>query len=517
MPRMLGEGYWGGGNLAGVIPVDAESEPQLTGYFELIANQTHPILKERQDQIAINLLGLAGGRPYVLKRLSRFPGELKVEWEGGQRKDGSKVTGRRDRAHNVPHLGRIANKICEWIFSVPVKRTNADDEVLKNISGTGDSVTQLMKEVNNCLTVARWCWIGLNAPPSATDEVPLPEAKNYRPYWEVYKPTDVIDWKFDGMGELIWLKTEGISFDDTDPKAARKKVKMRFLWERGSEGQPATVTRFIYKDDTTIEKGEKVPLQNLTKVPFILVGKPTAEPHAFDDLESINKTILDLESCNDENYYKAMFPLRYIPRSALENAMDVYGATADDAASMMFGLGSPILLSPDDPTPGIMMPPGDAMGKIREEINSRKRDLFDAVGMMIAKETKQVESAEAKQWDHIDVEMFLRDRAQILQEAETQAVNLTKEWDPNFQEWAPEYNTEFDIPDFKEEIEALVLAEQMPQPIELTRLRQQRLYALLKKRMSGAVDQELDQAIMEAIEAFEGVTMEPFAPEPLQI
>ena len=527
MPRK-GEGQWGGGNITGSIPVSLNTAQATTSYFALIAERRHRILADRKAQLEINLLGLEGGRPYVKQRLSRFAGESKAEWEGDKRKDGSTVTGRRDRAHNIPHLSRITNKLNEWIFSTPVKRTAADPLVIADITTDGDSVSSVMKDANRYLSATGWCWIGLNAPNTGGGERTVSEIEKakLRPYWNIYSALEVVDWSISATGDILWLLTESTTYENADPKTKATKRKIRLLWERagmatdgqGNKSPFATVTRFTYKpdDDNTIEKGEMYPLTGITGVPFVLVGKISDKPHAFDDLESINKTILDLESCNDENFYHAMFPQRYIPLSAIENVKEQFQVNAEEAVGMLFGLGYPIMIGPEDTAPGFITPDSAAMGKIREEIKERKRELYDAVGLMIAKETRQVESAEAKAWDHIDVEMFLKERAQILQEAETRAVAIHKEWDPRLKEWSPEYHTEYDIPNFKEEMEALVLGEQIAQPIELVRLRLRRLVELYAKRLAGGFDPDEEAILAEAIENFTGPTFEtiPMGEEP---
>lgn len=525
MPPNKGEGFWGGGNIVGPLgtPIEYTNGQQPVTLLAVIAQRTNTVLQAREIQLATNILGLEGGRPYVAARLSRFPGENKIEWEGGQRSDGSTVTGRKDRAPCVQHLARIAHKLNEWLFSTAPTRTGGDDTVKADITNTGDSVDDVMKDANDFLTAAGWCWIGLNAPPNDGSEKTLRQIREQRlrAYWQLYSPLDVRDWELDPLtGETVWALTESTNIQNSNPRRSAVKTKHRFLWERSpGPGKPAQVTRFDYAphDDKTIASATAYPLLGLNKCPMILIGKPSAKPHPFDGLESINKSILDLESCNDENYYKAMFPQRFIPAAAVDAVTERFHVDADEAVSMLFGLGYPILLGADDPAPGFMMPDASAMGKIRDEIRERKREMFESVGLMISKETKQVESAEAKAWDHQDVAMFLSERAARIEAGERKCVALTAEWDKNFQPWETNYNRDFDIPDFKSEMEAIVIGEQVSQPIEMTRLRLRRMQQLLAKRLSGGLSNDEATALDKAIKNWTGPQLSPILEPEIQI
>ncbi|MDA1044349.1 MAG: hypothetical protein O3C57_03895, partial [Verrucomicrobia bacterium] len=351
MGTLKGEGFWGGGNVVGKIRAAVSRTGTMDGpaLHRIIQDREHPVIKARKHQIAINLLGICGGRPYVNARLSRFPGETKFEWEGGDRTDGSKVTGRRDRAPNVPHLRRIANKINEYNFSTPPIREGADPEIVSDITATGDGINRLMKTVNDYITACGWCWINVNAPAATGEGDPTLaeiQERKLRPYWQIYSPISVVDWCHDDTGSLLWLLTDTVSTDNSNPFAPLVAHRKRTLWQSASHaGQPTAMsTAFWYgKDGESIGPTRtEQAIRGMTELPWVMCGSASAEPNGFDDMESINKTILDLESCNDENFYKAMFPQRYIPISALENAREQFQVTAEEGINMIFGLGWPI-------------------------------------------------------------------------------------------------------------------------------------------------------------------------------
>jgi hypothetical protein len=462
------DGFWGGGNIIGKLITASPfaKRPQSNNEFEQIANSLHPTLKARREQIGINLLGVDGGRRYVEARLSRFSAETKIEWEGGNRADGSKVTGRKDRSHNVPTLGRLVSKVNQYVFSEPPVRDGAEPDVIDSITNAGQSVDDLMKRVNRYVIAAGWCWLGVDAPDLPEGMILDAETKSrykIRPYWKLYSPLDVVNWSISPTGFVNWCITQGHIMVDGGPRVGVNRVKVRILWE------PGKVTVYNYSEDgKTITDSQSIDTK-LDFVPLFPVGLISDEPMPFDDLESINRSIMDLESCNRENYFKAVYPQRYMPASAIENANQAYNKEGAEIGAAIVGLGYPILINPDDKEPGIIMPPADALKGMRDEITSLKGEMYETFGFALRHQTRQVESAEAKAWDHLDVEKVMRESAQRLEAAEKKAVEMSVAYDSEFPAWEPSYNTTFDIGDFTNEIQGIVMASAVSMPDSMAR------------------------------------------------
>jgi len=468
--------------------------------IKTISERYNEIYSGRAEQISINLLGWKGGRPYVEERLSRFPGESNTDWDGGTRKDGTAFTGRKDQAHVIPYLGRIVNKINQHVFSEPPVRDGIPEDIENDISNNGKSINELMTEVNSYYSVCKWCWIGIDAPTVGIDTEISQEEKErqkIRPYWSVYSPLSVVDWYFNESGELQWILTEGYDYVAENPYTKPYNQKYRKLWEFGQ------VTKYKYKinDDETVEDVEVTPLSLKNTIPFVLVGDLSAEPYDFDNLESINRTIMDLESCNRQNFYNSCFPQMKVAVSVLDTVMQKFEVNADQATQMIMGFNYPILMSENDKEPGFIMPDADAIGTMREELLKLRKELFDSTGLMMQKETKQVESAEAKGWDWLDIQAVLKQRARILSEAERKAIEISNEWDPAFPVWEPDYNTNFEVVNFKFDMEALILAANLPLPKDLSLYIYERIFELLKKQGKD-ITEEQEKAINEAIKNY---------------
>jgi len=471
---------------------------------KIIATRENPVYESREDQLKINLSGLKGGRPYVEMRLSRFSGESKADWDGTNRKDGSIVTGRKEQSHCIPYLGRIAEKINQYVLGVRPVRNGADLDILNDITSDGESINQFMRKVNSQITACRWCWIGLDMPRmtegtlSAADKASL----KIRPYWKLYTALDVADWKISDTGRIEWLITEEKIYQCSTPFEPASNNEVRRIWE------PGKVTTIIFKGDsdkvmsTTEDALEVSPGKPLPAVPFVLCGEISDEPHQFDNLESINRTIMDLESANRQNFFKCVFPQAYIPTATLDNVKQQFEVNADKAVSMIMGMGYPILLNTGDPAPGYMMPDASAIGTMRTEIDALRMAMFVSVGLMLQQETRQVASAESKAWDFLDVTQVMRERAELLEDAERKAMNIMTLWDSSVPVWEPLYNRSFDAGNFETEIASIIQAMTAEQPDELRRVMLKKLYERVKLIGTGAIDEKTEKAILAAIDIF---------------
>ena len=471
--------------------------------FKIIAERSNEIYDSRETHNFINLLGWKGGTPYIDERLTRFPGEATEDWDGGTRSDGSVFKGRKETAHVVPHLTRIVEKINQYVLGVNPKREGISEEVEKDISANGESVTQIMKLANSYLTVNGWCWLGIDAPFIAPEEQISQEQKEMekiRPYWKVYSALEVVDWKIDSTGNILWVLTEGWDYVADSPYEVPYSQRYRQLWELGG-----IVTKYLYdpKSNDKIVSKEVMEISLKDIVPFVLVGKLDTEPIGFDNLESINRTILDLESCNRQNFYNSVFPQMYVPASLLDVVMQKFNVDALEAVNMIVGYNYPIFLSEGDATPGFIMPDASTIGTMRTELDSLRNELFNSVGLMLQQDTKQVASAESKAWDHLDVEQVMKERASILQDAERKAVLISMQWDPEFPEWDPEYNSDFNITNFKEDIEALIKANDSNLPIEMKQQIQKHILHILDKKIK--ISDEDKESIISSIDSIDSI------------
>lgn len=456
------------------------------------------IYEERFEQMETNLLSVQGGREYVSRRLSRFAGESRIDWEGGRRADGIQVTGRKQQTHCFPYAGRIVNKISQHVFSDTPKRENCPPEIEKDASADGKPINDIMRQANDYLTACGWCWLGVDAPAIDEQVSQLEKVANkIRPYVQVYSPLEVVDWKFNGIGGLEWLITESKATEITTVDAPETCYTVRRIW---SIGQVRTVK--LYKDakgKTAIESDDTIAI-GYAGVPFVLVGSICTSGHAFDDIESVNRTIMDLESVNRANFFKRCYPQMVLPVSCIQNTSDAYGSTGVAAAELIVGMNYPILISKDDPNPFYLMPTASDMNALRVELQHLKSNMFESVGLMLQSESRQVASAESKAWDYLDVSQVMKARAEILETAENKVAEIVNKWDSSIPQWTATYNRQFDIGDFGAEMNALIMAVNTSMPAEMHRMILTKIFNRLDRLGSQVSDEqraEIEQAIAE--------------------
>lgn len=447
---------------------------------DVIFSRINRVLASRTDALDRNILAIKGGTPYVQARLWRAPNESDLSWSGVNA-DGMTVagcTGRINRACNVNDAGRIASKINQYLFAEPAKRTSIDADWAKAVTPDGRGIDLFWQDVSELITANGWCWISADrgAPeidpttgkPAARSVAQRPESDRIR--WQVYPATAVRDWCFDEAGHLLWLVTASMIYDAKDPFVQAQEYESRTLWRRGEGLTGATYqTWTLIGDDYVIAAEGSVSSK---EIPFVLVGTPSAEPWWFDDVESIQAQVLNLDSLYVEILVRTCYPQLVIPSSAYENVATrlIERDGAIDGSSVVEvvkeivrGMDTPFVESAEDKGITRTISPSMAdMQALPTEIARKRRLLFDNAGLaLFNKETRQVQSAESKQFDHLDTEMTLRSRASMLQQAEKAMVDISKALDSTFQAYEPEWSMSFDVSDLAEDSAALVTLQQI--------------------------------------------------------
>lgn len=466
-------------------------DPRLT--------RSHMILNARAEQIRLNLLAVAGGRPYINARLSRLPYESDVSWGGSATRRpsekrfstavGNGGAGRKDRAFLVNDAGRIANKINQFVLSNEVKRLNANPVFLADTTRTGTPINAFMSRVSEIITAARWCWISVDRDSQQKDaqgqpvvrSVAAKEASGDRVFWSVWNPNEVVDWHFDRNGILLWLITEQIVFQNEDVTKEPETKIVRTIWKQGAG------VRLWLNKDRMIAKEEPFST-TLNEVGFIPVGNPSADAWWFDDVEAVQAAILNMESAHTENLFQTAFPQMIIPDGMLQNVMQQMKFTSDASMELIRGLNYPIIepLEAAGLTRYLMPAAGD-YNAIPTQITRLRAALREIVGLALQSpsDTRQVSSADAKSWDHLDSEQVLKERAQILEEAETKAVELSKRLDNTFASYQPSYEKNFDVRDLNTELDALL--------------------KINDTTLSKAAGKEIQRAIVEVLDRLTGL------------
>ena len=423
---------------------------------ELIATRLHDVIKARKHQLEDILMAYSGGKPYIDSRLNKFPCETSTEFRN-----------RKQQAFLSNYLRRITDQISQSIFAIEPKRNNIDIDFYHDVSLTGDNfgINDLMAEVNKYLTIAGWCWVRVDRLGSPTDEdgnpidqsISLKQQRGDRIYLSAYSPLQVVDWGFDAVGRLKWVLTEEEFVKDSDSAfEASRKIKARTLYQDGE----AIV--YEIKSDATGKKSAKEierTSYSYNQPPFILVGKPSDEPHIYDDIESIQSSLLNLESSYNYSLWRSHFSVLVISEGCISAMMEQPDVKdSGEAVDLIISEGRALTEDADSKNLTRYISPSAADKQvIPDQIQFLKQEIHDTLGMMLRKPGRQAESAEAKAWDYKQIEAFLKQRANYLQFIEEKIVEMALSIDPDFEFYDPFYNKDFAIRDLKNELETIIL------------------------------------------------------------
>lgn len=456
----------------------------------------HPILASRISQIVTNMLALRGGRPYIDARLSRFPAESDIDFEGltaeqALAKGLNACQGRKQRAYCPNYSGRIAKKIDQYVFKTPVVREGIDPLFAMNCTATGKTISQFMEEASSLSTAVRWCWAGVDRPRSIEGESRYDKRmRGDRVFWRLYEPQEVINWEYDCSGKLLFVVTREETTFQARPLEQRKVITRYTVWE------PNLVTVFDNDAVSSIPTGTSV-------VPFVQIGNPSALPWWFDDVEMCQKTLLDKQSALDTAIYKAVYPLLVIPQSVVENMKQegVQDTAISKNVRLKIGMSSPIQESIEESgiTRYVTGSTVD-IAFIRTEITSAVKELYETVGLAMQVESRDAASAEAKAWDHLDAGAVLAQRAEMLENAEKALVEISDQIGSGgaFKAWEPKYAREFDISNLDSDMAATVQFAGLPCPSDAM----QKLIAAAYERVAARLGVPKDK-VAEAMKSIE--------------
>ena len=479
-----------------------------------ITDRKHKIMAKREAQIRRNALAIDGGRDYIDERLWRAPNETDMSWSGDMTRG---IVGRKERTGLVNDAGRVANKINQYIFKEQAKLDGADKVFLDDCTGEGESVHDFMQRVNTAFTYGRWCWLQADRAPLAEGESET-EANKAPIKWVLWDALDVPDWCMDAAGNIKWLITRSAIYQNDDPRQTAKDAMLYTLYEKRDDGH-------VYITEKT-DKGnvsglrENFVLPGLERIPFALIGRPSAKAWWFDDVENLQAQILNLDSMHYETLTETVFPQLVLPSSignSLETRLSEKKVQGQSVVSVIkeltLGRKIPILEGAEDKGISRFITPSGEMKLLTEEAGRKRALLFDMVGLaLFNKETRQIQTAESKQFDQLDTNSTLANRAIVLQHAESSLIELSQMFDKNFKAWEPAYPSKFDVVDVAALSQTLTQTANMPNKTpKVKKIEAKCAVRVLKEVAAGSVTQEEIDAAMEEIDNtdFEEPTMLP--------
>lgn len=181
---------------------------------------------------------------------------------------------------------------------------------------------------------------------------------------------------------------------------------------------------------------------------------------------------LNLDSNHFETLVETLYPQLIAPMSLL-NTLDVNLSLERMSGKEIIALQRELIKGRKNPfyetaeDKGVtryLIPPSDGVKLLPDECARKRNLLFDMAGLaLFNRETRQIQTAEAKAFDQMDTNSTLGNRALMLQDAEKKLIALSRYFDPSFREYEPVYPSKFDVVDAAAMSQAIQVVVNLPQ------------------------------------------------------
>lgn len=461
--------------------------------YQSLFSREHPFYSSHKHIWMRNHKAYSGGKEYVVVALIPHLSEIQEEYQE-----------RIKRAYYFNWPRKIARIITQYVMATRPERENADPDLVEDWSRTGLRVDEVMRQFSTCLNIFGCAWLAVDMPSfdgikTKADEI----NERLRPYVVALSPMQVPDWCYGADGNLDWVLVKEFIYDNSDPFNTPVEIRIRKLWTRNS------VT--IVANYSNGKTETKTINHNLGIVPFIrkveVDGFGLNANHWFDDVVSISDAILNNESEAQMNTIKQMFGLLVVSESFANNAAsaidsdDKQTGTSPHSISSVIGRSAAIIESSEDK--GIsryISPSGAENSTIRAENQALIRQLFECIGLSVSKDTKMVESAESKLWDFQNIEQFMRNRADLLEQSEYQAWEIMSKWSPEIPLPHISYNRNFAVLDLQQSVSTLLALSGFNQDSDEYQREINKTAVVLLNRLRQ-LPQDKHEAISEEIES----------------
>jgi len=408
-------------------------------------SRRHPQVIRQRERWQRAEKAYSGGRTYLDLALIRHVSEVGPEFEERKR-----------RAYYFNYPRRIARLISQYVLAEEPQRQGCDETLTEDFSRTGLRVSEVMRQLSTLVNCFGAAWVLVDMPPVIGEmDLEQQRVQRIRPFAVPLKPWEVADWSYGDDGRLDWALVEECHTLKNDPLELPILVCRRRLWTRS--GWQLFERRPDNGEIQLVAEG----VHSLGVVPLIRLeeidGFGMAAGHWFEDVVRISDAILNAESEAQMNIIKQMFGLLVVSES-FRNA-DFERTPSPDGDKFSHVLARSAALWESTEEKGItryIAPGGVETSIIRSEIQNLKKELYEVVGLAIQGESREAQTAESKEWDHLNVQQFLASRVDMLEQAELQIWQLMHCWDATVAVPAISYNREFSIVDLADSIQALL-------------------------------------------------------------
>ena len=320
-----------------------------------------------------------------------------------------------------PYAKRIVNTFVNYVTTDEPERKNDAQfrELYDDVNLHGTSMRDFVK---SCLIMQRVIGefnILVDMPTS--DKPPVSQyhaiASGMRPYAVPVLPHNIVDWQIGNDGGYKWAL-----------------VEMTWTESRIDSESPVTVVRRTYYDAEVWQAYERVndgkwiltganvhpcgvtPIARITSDDYDF--NPETPESWFYDLADMNRLIYNLESIDYANFENQTHGQRILPANV-----------DDEATGKIASVSEAWTETPEEK--GIsrfIQPNGIEHTTVKEKMDDVREEMFRVAGLYHRIASRQVETAEAKRWDHEEMNQFLSAFSRTAEKIEKSVIRLAAKW-----------------------------------------------------------------------------------------
>ncbi len=416
-----------------------------------IFRREHPDHRKNREIWQRSMAAYSGGENYIRQALIQHVSEVDLEYQE-----------RLKRACYFNYPRKIAQLITQYIMAEDPERLRGNAELIEDFSRTGLRVNEVMRQLSTILNICGSAWLLIEMPAfDGKMDSARQRAENIRPYAVALSPLEVVDYSYHSDGKLNWVLIKEEYFDNSSVFAEPVTLQRRRLWTR-DEWQ-------LFEEQHGEVKLIASGKHDLGVVPLIHVRENNTPvlncSHWFEDVVRISDAILNNESEAQMNIIKQMFGLLVISENFARGSRPARSENSANAGKFSHVLARSAAIWESSEESGIsryIAPNGAETTTIRSENQHLKAELFDVVGLTIIRETREVQSAESKAWDHQQICQFLLNRVDLLEQTEFAAWQIMHLYDPAIAIPQIVYNRDFSAFDLQKSIASLLELRSIP-------------------------------------------------------
>ena len=407
-----------------------------------VLTRTHPRYTDYARLWNFYSESYVGGETYFKNHLIRYYKEGETSYDN-----------RIQRAYRENYCKSVIDIINSYLFKEPATRHLGDERLEKfyqNIDGHGKDVTQFMKSASIASSIFGRVYV-------VVDKTRLPEEKatgtakddlDASCYCYLVSPTAVKDVAFDDFGRIKWIIIEETVRDDSDPFESSGDLTTQtrvwtqkgwFLYDdKGDITQQGTYD-FGYPPVIYIDTGEKIDSYNGTSVVSDIAYMDKA---IFNSLSKLDNII------SDQTFSQLIFPIEGLIVEEIVREPELKDKF------MKLAVGNILFYSAQtEAKPEYISPDASQAKVILETIKHQIRQIYASLGLQPPDtESENYKSGVSKQYDFDKLNKLLAGKADNLELAERQIVEIFNKWMKTDFEATINYPDEFDIRTLADEI-----------------------------------------------------------------